>query len=69
MKKRKLLVLLLCLSLLTGCTKMLKDSDNQVVKNDVTGQTITENVICKPTDESTLKIYEEYEVNIDKLPA
>lgn len=68
MKKRKLLVLLLCLSLLTGCTKMLKDSDNQVVKNDVTGQTITENVICKPTDESTLKIYEEYEVNIDKLP-
>ena len=69
MKKRKILVLLLCLSLLTGCTKMLKDSDNQVVKNDVTGQTITENVICKPTDESTLKIYEEYEVDIDKLPA
>jgi YidC/Oxa1 family membrane protein insertase len=47
---------------------MLKDSDNQVVKNDITGQTITENVICKPKDESTLKIYEEYEVNIDKLP-
>ena len=69
MKKRKVLVLLLCLSLLTGCTKMLKNSDNQVVKNEVTGQTITENVICKPTDESTLKIYEEYEVNIDKLPA
>lgn len=69
MKKRKLLILLLCLSLLTGCTKMLKDSDNQIVKNDVTGQTITENVICKPTDESTLKIYEEYEVDIDKLPA
>ena len=69
MKKRKIAILLLCLFLLTGCTKMLKDSDNQVVKNDVTGQTITENVICKPTDESTLKIYEEYEVNIDKLPA
>jgi len=69
MKKRKLLVLLLCLSLLTGCTKMLKDSDNQVVKNDVTGQTIVENVICKPTNKETLKIYEEYEVNIDKLPA
>ena len=68
MKKRKIALLLLCLSLLTGCTKMLKDSDNQVVKNDITGQTITENVICRPTDESTLKIYEEYEVNIDKLP-
>ena len=69
MKKRKLLVLLLCLSLLTGCTKMLKNSENQVVKNDVTGQTIVENVICKPTNKETLKIYEEYEVNIDKLPA
>ena len=68
MRKRKIALLLLCLSLLTGCTKMLKDSDNQVVKNDITGQTITENVICRPTDESTLKIYEEYEVNIDKLP-
>ncbi len=69
MKKRKIALLLLCLSLLTGCTKMLKDEENKVVKNEITGQTITENVICKPTDESTLKIYEEYEVNIDKLPA
>lgn len=69
MKKRKIIVLLLCLFLLTGCTKMLKDKDNQVVKNEKTGQTITENIICKPTDESTLKIYEEYEVDIEKLPA
>ena len=69
MKKKKIAILLLCLFLLTGCTKMLKDKDNQVVKNEKTGQTITENVICKPTDESTLKIYEEYEVDIEKLPA
>ena len=68
MKKRKIAILLLCMFLLTGCTKMLKDKDNKVVKNEVTGQTITENIICKPTDESTLKIYEEYEVNIEKLP-
>ena len=68
MKKRKIAILLLCLFLLTGCTKMLKDKDNKVVKNEITGQTITENIICKPTDESALKIYEEYEVNIEKLP-
>lgn len=68
MKKRKLTVILLCLFLLTGCTKTLKDKDNKVVKNEVTGQTITENIICKPTDESTLKIYKEYEVDIEKLP-
>ena len=69
MKKRKIVILLLCIFLLTGCTKMLKDKDNQVVKNEITGQTITENIICKPTDESTLKIYDEYEVDIEKLPA
>ena len=68
MKKRKILVLLLCLFCLTGCTKMLKDGDNKVVRNEETGQTITENVICRPTDEDTLKIYEEYEVDIEKIP-
>lgn len=68
MKKRKIAILLLCVFLLTGCTKMLKDKDNKVVKNEATGQTITENIICKPTDKSTLKIYEEYEVDIEKLP-
>lgn len=47
---------------------MLKDKDNKVVKNEQTGQTLTENVICKPTDESTLKIYEDYEVDIENLP-
>lgn len=68
MKKRKIVLLLLCVFLLTGCTKMLKDKDNKVVKNESTGQTITENIICKPTDKSTLKIYEEYEVDIENLP-
>ena len=68
MKKNKVLVLLLCLFCLTGCTKMLKNEDNQVVKNEKTGQTITENVICRPTDEDTLKIYEEYEVDMEKVP-
>ena len=71
MKKnnRRIAILLLCLSILTGCTKQLKDKDNHIVKNETTGQTITENVICKPTDKETLEIYKEYEVNIDKLPA
>ena len=69
MKKRKILILLLCLFCLTGCTKTLKNEDNKVVKNEETGQSITENVICKPTEESTLKIYEEYDVDIEKLPS
>lgn len=68
MKKRKILVLLLSIFLLTGCTETLKDKDNKVVRNEKTGQTITENVICRPTEESTLQIYEDYEIDIEKLP-
>ena len=48
-KKRKIIVSLLCLFLLSGCTKNLKDEDNKVVTNKDTGQSITENIICKPT--------------------
>ena len=68
MKKYKLFPLLLCLFLLTGCTKLLKDDENKIVKNEQTGTTITENIICRPTNESTIEIYEEHGVDIDSLP-
>lgn len=66
---QKILLLILCVFLLTGCTKMLKDSNNKVVRNKETGQTITENIICKPTNKTTIKIYEKNGVDIDKLPS
>jgi len=69
MKKNKIFLILLCVFFLTGCTKILKNEENQVVKNEITGQSITENIICKPTDESTLKIYEQYNVDLEKLPS
>ena len=70
MKKRnkKIIVVLLALLLLTGCSKQLKDKDNNIVKNEETGQAITENVLCRPTDKDTIKIYEKNGVDIDKLP-
>jgi len=58
-----------CIFALTGCTKILKNEDNKIVKNEETGQTITENIICKPTNETTLKIYEENNVDLSKLPS
>ena len=68
-KKNKLLIiLLLCLVMLSGCTKTLKDDDKQVVTNEKTGQSITENIICKPTNEDVTKIYEKNDVDIKKLP-
>ena len=68
MKKNKILILLLCIFMLTGCTKTLKDDENNIVKNKNTGQSITENIICKPTSKAVLKIYDKYEVKLDKLP-
>ena len=69
MKKNKILVLILVsVLLLTGCSKTLKDEDNKIVKNEVTGQTLTENIICKPTSKETIKEYEKNKVKISKLP-
>ena len=66
--KKRLILLIISVFLLTGCTKTLKNEDKQIVKNETTGQSVTENIICKPTDEEMLKIYEKNDVNIEKLP-
>ena len=54
--------------MLTGCTKILKDNENKPIKNEETGQVLTANIICKPTNKSTIELYKEYKVDIDKLP-
>ena len=66
--KIKILIVLLCIFTLTGCTKVLKDEKNQIVRNEETGQSITENIICKPTNKKTISIYEKNGVDISKLP-
>jgi len=67
-KRKKIIISLLCLFLLSGCTKTLKDEDKNVVTNKETGQSITENIICKPTSKNVIKIYEKHDVKINKLP-
>ena len=68
MKNKKIIMIILCIFMLTGCTKILKDSEKKVVKNPETGQAITENIICKPTEKDATKIYEDNNVDISKLP-
>ena len=63
--KRTLVVSLLLLTM-TGCTTYLKDDDNKNVVNPHTGQNLTENILCRPTDEETIKIYEENGINVTK---
>lgn len=66
--KKKFLLILLILLLTTGCTKTLTNSKNKPVKNEVTGQNLTENILCRPTNKNTLKLYKENKVKVEKLP-
>ena len=68
-KSKKIIILILTIFLLTGCTKTLKDKNNKVVVNKNTGQSITENIICKPTNKDVIKIYEKNKVKLSKLPS
>ncbi len=66
--KKILLILLLVVMITTGCTKTLTDSNKKAVTNKQTGQNLVENILCKPTNENTIKQYKKNNVNIDKLP-
>ncbi len=66
--KIKILLIILLIFLTTGCTRTLTDKNNRAVKNETTGQTLTKNILCKPTNKETKKIYEKNKVNISKLP-
>lgn len=59
--KKIILITMLTLTLTTGCTKSFSDKE--------TKQVYTENILCKPTNEEALKVYEKNDkVNLEKLP-
>lgn len=67
--KYKLLVIMLCLFLLTGCgDKSLRDENNKIVKNEETGQVLKTDIICRPTNEESIELYEKYDIDLSKLP-
>lgn len=66
--KLKILLIISLVFLTTGCATTLTDKEKQPVKNEVTGQNLIENIICKPTDKETIKTYEKNGVKIEKLP-
>lgn len=67
-KKLKILIIVLMLILTTGCTQTLTDSNKKAVRNEITGQTLTANILCQPTNKTTRKLYKANGVKIDKLP-
>ncbi len=66
--KLKIFIVLALLIFATGCTTTLTDKDKKPVKNEVTGQNLTKNIICQPTDKDTIKTYQENGVKVEKLP-
>lgn len=66
--KKIILLIILVLTLATGCATTLTDKKKQPVKNEVTGQVLTKNILCQPTDKVAIKKYKENKVNIEKLP-
>ena len=67
-KKIKLLLIITVIALTTGCTQSLKDSNKKVVTNPETGQNLTKNILCQPTNKDVIKKYEENKIDIKKLP-
>ena len=63
-KKIKVGILTLMVFLTVGCTKYVKDDDKRQVINETTGQTLTSNILCKPTTDDLLDVYKKYD---DKL--
>lgn len=76
MKKinKKLIIVLAVILMLgsTGCTKYMEDAKGKKLVNPETGQNLTSNILCRPTDKEILKIYKNNEksmpVKLSKLP-
>lgn len=72
MKKIKTIILVSFLILLTGCGSAIKDKNKKMVVYKPTGQSIQNNILCKPTNEDLLKLYKKYDkqmkISVDKLP-
>ena len=67
-RKIKYILLISLLVLTTGCTTYIKNKEGKPVTNSTTGQSLAENILCRPTDEETIKLYEENEYDLSKLP-
>lgn len=68
----KVLVVLVLVFTLAGCTQYMKDAEKKNVINKETGQALTSNILCKPTKKELLELYTEnnnsLKIKLEKLP-
>ena len=70
MKNKKLILFILLAILvfpLAGCTKYVQE-DKKVVTEPETGERLVENILCKPTKEPILNLYNEHNIDISNVP-
>ena len=72
MKKIRVFLLALMVVLLTGCGSAIKNKDKKVEIYKPTGQTLQNNILCKPTEKDLIELYNKYDkqlkVSMKKLP-
>ena len=66
-KTIKILATLFVAFSLTGCTKILKE-EKKPVQNPETGQNLVQNILCQPENETTIEIYNNHNIELEKLP-
>lgn len=67
-KKIKIVLLVVMLISLTGCTKILQNSEKKPVQNELTGQNLVENILCRPEDNNTIELYKNNGIDVENLP-
>lgn len=65
MKKKFVILLLILVFTLTGCTKYLQDDNRKRIVNESTGQSLPSNILCKPESSELLEIYTKYNEKLD----
>ena len=72
MKKIRVFLLALMVVLLTGCGSAIKNKDKKVEIYKPTGQSLQNNILCKPTEKDLIELYNKYDkqlkVSMKKLP-
>lgn len=74
--KNKILILLMLVLLTSGCgtNNYIKDKDKNIVKYEATGQSLPNDILCKPEEDSELyELYKKYDkqlkISLEDLPS
>ena len=72
MKNKKIVLIIFLLFLVipfAGCTKYAKGEGNKIITDTETGERLVSNILCKPTKENMISLYDNNEIDISKLPS